>query len=135
MRMLQLSPENRLEAQRVVNYASKPEHYYSPPTDWCPGDQPEYTCRIDSFRCVFTITDDKEHGKILRHLSISIPNPNAQPNQFAVYTLATWFGFTGAQMQEDVAVAPGKDWQVGLHETEHCIVLAQLLPKMVAFTD
>lgn len=126
MRTLQLSSENRAEAQRVLDYANDPNHYYEPPTDWVPGDQPEYTCHLDSFRCVFTIT--RANGKLLRHLSMSVPGPGKAPNPMAVFTVATWFGFTGATMQEDVATAPGDDWAIGLHELEDCIIVAQSLP-------
>jgi hypothetical protein len=127
IRMLALSPENKKTAEAIVEYASKPEHYYKPPTDWVPGDQPEYTCRINDYRCVFTITEQKD-GKRFRHLSMSVPAAGKLPNVVAACTIATWFGFTGAPMYEDIATRPGLDWQVHISEEERCIVLAQLLP-------
>jgi hypothetical protein len=128
MRMLNLSTENKARAQRVLDHATKPENRYKPPCNWVPGDRPEFVARIDTYRCVFTITEFPD-GKLFRHLSISVPNRKAQPNVIAACTLATWFGFTGAPMHEGIATRPGIDWQVGLSEEEHCVVLAQLLPE------
>jgi len=129
MRPLILSGENKLKAAKIVEYAEKPEHYYKPPADWVPGDQPEYTCKLDTFRCVFTITEGE--GKRYRHLTISVPGPNL-PNVTAAYTIATWFGFTGATMEGDVAVRPGQDWYMGPSpmEDENCVLIAQILERL-----
>ena len=124
-RPLLLTPENKAKAQAVVDFASLPENVYRPPADFVPGDRPEYRCQIDSYRCVFTITEGK--GKRFRHLSISIPREGRLPNVEAACTIATWFGFTGAPMAEDVATGMGWDWFGDVVETDNCVVLAQML--------
>jgi hypothetical protein len=124
-RPLLMTDENKAKVQAVVDFATKPENYYKPPADFVPGERPEYRCSLDSYRCVFTITEGK--GKRFRHLSISIPVAGKLPNVMAACTIATWFGFTGAPMSEDVATGVGADWFSDVVDSDNCVVLAQLL--------
>jgi hypothetical protein len=122
MGYLQLSPENQALAKQLVEFASKPENFYRPPSDVVPGERLEYTCHIDSYRCVFTITEIG--GARYRHLSISIRGPNL-PAPVAAFTLAGWFGFTGAVLEGGISAMPGTDWHVDINEEDNCIILAQ----------
>jgi hypothetical protein len=49
------------------------------------------------------------------------------PNPITFFTLATWFGLTGATMTKDVAVKPGPDWQMDANREDNCIVVVQQL--------
>ena len=82
---------------------------------------PDYVVLLDSVRCVFTMT--RASGKLFRHLSLSVPG--AIPGEVLAYTIATWFGFTGAEVREDVAVGPGADWQMQFDPLVRAIQLLQ----------
>lgn len=124
MRMLNLNDKNRKMAAAVTTFAERPENWYHPSEhSWCPGDRPEYVTFIDTLRCVYTHTVAK--GIHYRHLSVSIEPTTHQPHLTLFFTLATFFGFTGAKMQEDVVVAPGSDWIYSYKTEEHCLVLVQ----------
>jgi len=126
MRMLRLDEENRQKAKMLIEFAEKPEnHYIVGVTPFVPGDRPEYVTFLDDYRCVFTVT--KHEGRTFRHLSMSVPSPGALPNVLASFTVATWFGFTGAPMNKDVAVHHGKDWQVSVSEDKKAVVFLQEL--------
>lgn len=109
MRILDLGPENREKAGKLAEFASRPEnHYVVGDSAFIPGDRPEYVVVLGTVRCVFTMT--RANGKLYRHLSLSVPG--ALPNEILAYTIATWFGLTGADVRQNVAVAPGPDWQI-----------------------
>lgn len=111
-----------------MEFAARPENrYILGKSTFVPGDLSEYVRYLDGYRCVFTLTEHQE--KIYRHLSISVPVPDKLPNTVAAFTIATWFGFTGALLDHDVAVEPGEDWQISPDEKGYCIVLAQELSQ------
>lgn len=128
MRPLLLTSENKDKATRVLVFAEKTENWYHHPgSPWVPGDHPEFVAIIDTYRCVYTHTVYR--GTHYRHLSISVPARGWFPNEVAVYTLATFFGFTGAKKDNDVAVEPGDDWMLDLNEIEQCILIFQEFPQ------
>jgi hypothetical protein len=109
MGMLELSDENRKQAQSLKEFAEQPENrFVIGRSSFVPGDRSEYVRYLNNYRCVFTLTEHE--SRVFRHLSISVPAPNRLPHQMSAFTIATWFGFTGAPMQEDVATGPGLDW-------------------------
>lgn len=124
LRPLFLTPDNKEKAAKVIAFAERPENWYhAGGSSWVPGDRPDFVARIDTYRCVYTHTVSQ--GKHYRHLSISVPADGKLPHQVAVFTLASFFGFTGGKMVEDAAVEPAEDWLINVNEAEHCIVLAQ----------
>lgn len=124
MRALSLSDENRQQITSLVDFASRPENLYRPGMGPVPGDVPGYVRHIDSYRVVFTLTE------VDRHLSVSIPAPPGRlPHPYALFTIATWCGFTGGQIVEGVTVEPGADWVVGPNECERCAVAVQCLAR------
>lgn len=128
MRLLQLSPENRAKVDVVVEFASRPENVFDiAKAEFIPGDRPEYTVDVDTYRCVFTISCID--GLRFRHLSMSVRGERgALPNRLAAFTIATWFGFTGATMEKDVAVKPGPYWSYSsVEHPMHCVVFAEPL--------
>lgn len=128
MRMLNLDDENRERAAAVTTFAERPENWYHPQEDsWCPGDRPEFVVFIDTLRCVYTHT--VVEGVHYRHLTVSIESRTRQLHPIPFFTLATFFGFTGAEMQEDVAVAAGSDWIYGYDDDENCLALMQRRPN------
>lgn len=128
MRMLDMSEENRKQVQSLKDFAEKPENrFVVGESSFVPGDRSEYVRYLNNYRCVFTLTEHE--GRVFRHLSMSVPTPNMLPNKIAAFTIATWFGFTGATMHDDVATGPGPDWQFGAAENDNCVVFFQELPK------
>jgi hypothetical protein len=111
----------KARAAKLRAYAEQPEHHYTPYVDAVPGDQPEFQLQLNTYKCVFTITKSPRDGSLVRHLSISIPAAGSYANPVAVFAIADLLGFTGW----DGADKAGKDWTVGMHETERCIVVAQ----------
>ncbi len=114
MRVLIVSEAEKEAAHKVALYAALPEHHYKPgPGVPSPGDNPNHTVRFNTFTAVFSFT--KFPPGLFRHLSVSIPDRTAYPNPMAVQMIAQLFGFKGSL----------EDWQVGPHEREHCIIVAQ----------
>lgn len=101
-------------------YAEKPAHVYRP-GQTPPGTIEGHVCQLNTYRCVFSITE-VESGAY-RHLSISVPG-GAYPHPFACWTIAGLFGFSG---WDGADVHPAASWQVAMHKDEHCIVIAQPL--------
>jgi len=126
MRVLSISDENKAEVARVLEFASKKENHYKPfavkdAALSVPGDDLRYVAQLDSFRCVFTITEDSD-GKTWKHLSISIPSEK-YPHPLAAFTIATLFGFKGWDGHTEDEVPVG--WVANANEHEHCVTLGQ----------
>lgn len=111
---------------RLREFAEKPENWYRfPGSDFAPGQRPEYVIETPfGFRVVFSITHAPRQSPVpARHLTISVPGHNF-PNVAVVFTVAHHLGFTGAEVVDDVAVAPGK-WMFARDETEGCVVVQE----------
>ena len=123
-RLLVLSPEQKKAVGELVAFASQRENWFDPRKDkWVPGDRPEYTIQLESYRCCFTY-DVQKDGNIYRHVSVSVSG-NAWPNEIAVFTICTMFGFTGGKTQGDVTVWLGKDWIVQMEKEAQAINVLQ----------
>ena len=120
MSFLLLTGAGKDRAHDVALYAADPAHWYRPGISpfVVPGDLDVYTAQIDSFRCVFTYTHHE--GVLFRHLSISVAArmQGRVPQPIVAFTLATWFGFTGGDVDEekDVTLGPGADWAFSAEE-------------------
>jgi hypothetical protein len=124
MRPLIIDRSARKQVERVLNFALEPKHWYRPRGDaQVPGNDYRFVANLNSFRCVFTITED--NGMTARHLSISVPSED-YPNPFAAYTIAELFGFTG---WDGKSVKLPESWMARVNKEEHCIVLAQAYEK------
>ncbi len=121
MSALVLDKEAEAKVKAVVDFATKKENWYVLGSSPVPGDRTEYCCQLHSYRCVFTLTliNSKPH----RHLSIS--TKSNLPHPIVSFTIAKMFGFTGAKEQNGAAIAPGKDWILGPHGKDRCVVLVQ----------
>jgi hypothetical protein len=130
MRMLVIDAEAKLKAMNILEYASKPEHFFIvgpggvlPFPQTRPGENPNLTVYLNTYRCVFSFTKETATGKVYRHLSVSVPS-GKYPNPFAVYEIATLFGFTG---WDGVSEKPPEGWGGKVDEEDHCIQLIQML--------
>jgi hypothetical protein len=121
MRALIIDDATRSEVARVVSYAM--DHPYFPAIGGklVPGDDPGHVANLDTYRCVFTFTHIG--GRVLRHLTISIPRPGMLPNVIAAFFIAELFGFTGYNIEE--ASKPGPEWLIDVNSDEHCVMIAQ----------
>lgn len=130
MGVLNFSDENIAKVHEIIGFAESPENwYYMGYTPWVPGDRPEFVVDVDSFRCVYTHTVDRKLNHF-RHLSISLRGmPDKLPHPVCTFTLATWFGFTGAMMDGEIAIHPSPNWDISHNESEGCIVLVQQRPQ------
>lgn len=144
MRPLFITPENKRIAQGLAEFASREENRFIPGCGWLPGYRPEFVRTIDTYRCVFTLTQFPDAVAIFRHLSISVPEGNCRhvlPNLAAAFTVASWFGFTGGEeLESGIVIAPAPDWIVlpGVDDTAEftlpgVLVLAQQI--MEPFDD
>ena len=127
MRLLTIDDEARAEIARVVDYASQPEHFYTPLARTgsalaIPGNNQNHVATLDVYRCIFSISEAP--GRQYRHLSISVPGKGDfslaskdYPDPAVVTEIAHLFGFTGTL----------DDWLSGREWTEeqHAIVIAQ----------
>jgi hypothetical protein len=125
VRALVIDDEAKQKVQRVRNWAEQPAHYYRPRKDArVPGDDYRFVVHLNSYRCVFTISEDGE-GKLWRHLSMSVPSSD-YPNPFAVYSVAELFGFTGWNGK---SLEPPGGWVMRVDKDDHCIALGQPYEK------
>ncbi len=134
-RPLMIDDRTMAAASKVREYAEKREHWYVVDAHMhgktkCPGDMPEHTVIISTYRCVFSYTRIAT-GQVYRHLSISVPVKGKYPNPVSAYALAQLFGFTGwdldtwdGRSQEFPA-----DWSVGKNAKQQCIVMAQIIDQ------
>lgn len=133
MRLLQINDENKAKAQKLHDYAKQPGHWFWIPEDlhqgFIPGEHDEYVVHIDTYRCVFTYT--RQEDKLLRHLTVSVPTEGKLPNPLVAFTIATWFGYTGARVEEGVARQPGRDWVIGA-EGSLCITIMQEIEEWMS---
>lgn len=115
----------RAEVMRVVEYASRPEHYYVPAkSPFPPGDMPEYTMRAGDYRIVYSVTVAKEGGTY-RHMTVSLQREGAEyPAPISLFTIAHMFGFTGADVKNGFVTEPGK-WMLHINKEDRCIVVAE----------
>ena len=121
MRPLVIDQEAKKKVQRILDYALDPKHWYQPgKTRIIPGHDAHFVTRLDTYRCVFTITL-QPGGFTHRHLTISVPSEN-YPNPYAAYSIAQLFGFTG---WDEKTVDPPEGWMIRVNEDEHCIALGQ----------
>ena len=73
MRPLLIDRHARRQAQRVLEFALDPKHWYRPGKDArVPGDDYRFVANLNSYRAVFSITE--KDGAVFRHLSISVPS-------------------------------------------------------------
>lgn len=112
----------------MLDFATDPKRWYRPGKDSrVPGDDFRFVANLNSYRCVFTITETPD-GSAMRHLSISVPSED-YPNPFAAYTIAELFGFAGWDGKtQDLP----ESWIARVNKEEHCIVLAQPYEKAKA---
>lgn len=130
MRLLVIDEAAKQEVRRVLDYALLPENWYRPGKDRrVPGDDPRFIARLNSYRCVFTITEYPT--AVFRHVSISIPVQSHFVNPYAAYTIAQLFGFTG---WDEKAIRVPESWLLDVNKRDHCIQLMQpyTTPKVAA---
>lgn len=116
---------------KVIEYASKPEHWYRPGAP-APGDSEPYRLVMGDYRVVFTYTVGQEKGTadprlpdevVFRHLSISLQQLEREPKYpvpDAVELIAKAFGFTGNMDEWMVASVPGLP----------VVAVAQVIPEV-----
>jgi len=118
-------------AHDIALFAARPENWYrSGESTWSPGERSEYVATFQSYRCVFTFTVMR--GGLYRHLSVSVPRrrPGALPHPFALFAIASLFGFTGGKTEDAVAVdppivGPGDDWLILPQMDVPCLLVVQ----------
>lgn len=126
MRALILDDAAKLKAEMIMRHALL--HPYTPgPKAKTPGDDPNFVGEFDTYRVVFTFTWNAK--KLFRHMSVSVPAEGMLPNPYAVFSLAELFGFEG---WDGKSLQPGGNWQIGVHDNEHCIVIvAPVRPEVL----
>ena len=121
MRVLAIDETAHVKVAGVLDYALDRKHWYRPAKDArVPGDDPRFVTHLDTYRCVFTITETPAGP--MRHLSISVPAKELYPNVIAAFTIAEMFGFTGWDGKTPM---PPPSWAGRVDRDDHCIVLAQ----------
>jgi hypothetical protein len=117
IRALVIDAAARAAVQKIVDFAAKPENWYKPgPNCKPPGDDPNYVVRLDTYRCVFTFTEDPNTKVLFRHLSISVPAMGMYPNPVAVNEIGLLFGFPDMNAKLHA--------QIVANRVDNCIVMA-----------
>jgi hypothetical protein len=81
--------------QKVVDFSIEEANWYRPAQgDPPPGDKPEHGIMINTYRCVFSVTEMRDQT-VWRHLSVSVTggDPNAYPHPVAFKMIVQLFGF------------------------------------------
>jgi len=116
-------------AKEIAEYSEKSENWYKPGETTVPGDLAEHVMLNGSVRAVFcwTHVPDKDH-EVRRHLSISVRGEGRYPLPPICWTLAHYFGFTGAEVGAGGLVKdPARSWAFLADEDEGCIVLQEVV--------
>jgi len=95
IRPLMITPEVEKAVQKIVDFSAEKANWYRPgQEDVPPGDKPGHGIMINTYRCVFSVTEMPD-STIWRHLSVSVTggDPNAYPNPAAFNMIAQLFGF------------------------------------------
>jgi len=121
IRPLIIDDAARAQVARIIAYAM--DHPYRPGGGSIPGDDPGHVAILNTYRCVFTFTHIG--GRVLRHLTISVPASGKFPNPVAAFMIAELFGFTGYDNGEPFKPAPG--WVCDVKKNENCLMIAQEL--------
>jgi hypothetical protein len=119
--------EAKKRAAEIATFASQPNNWYCIGTSaFVPGDRGEYVLRSGDHKAVFSWTMLKT-GEVYRHLSVSVARKGAYPQPLVVWTLAHYFGLTGATMDPvtEMVQEPAKDWEAGTNEVDGCIMVQQ----------
>lgn len=118
-------------AKEIVAYAEQPEHWYRP---WLsspvPGDLPEHVLLNGNVRAVFSWTVTPEDpAKVHRHMSVSVRAEGRFPQPAMVWTLAHYFGFTGAVVdpKSGVVLQPAPGWGFLANPEEECVVVHEVI--------
>jgi len=124
MRVLVIDNEAKEKAAAIMAYARR--HIFDPSENGAvPGDSPDFSCYLNTYRCVFTYTRSPD-GKLYRHLSVSVPSKN-YPSIEAMAMIAGLFEFTGADQGVAARLQAGK-WIMHVEKEEpHCVILAEVL--------
>jgi hypothetical protein len=122
MRPLLIDDVAKRKAQAVLDYALTRAHWYRPgKSTQVPGDDPNFVVHLNTYRCVFTITQHSD-GFVMRHLTVSVPG-ELYPSIVAVFMIAELFGFHGWD-GKTVDRLP-ENWMAQINKAEQCVVLAQ----------
>ena len=125
LRALTIDEAAREQARGIVAYAA--EHIYRPfsGSEWIPGDDPGHVGFFDTYRAVFTFTEDPA-GRRYRQLSVSVPGEE-YPNPYALYTIAQeLFGFSG---WDQISYGLPRGWQAQLDKDWRAVIVAQRVAK------
>ncbi len=124
IRPLIIGPEQVAQAKTIVVHSVIKEHWYRPGRSKIPGTMPEHRCVIPmGFQCVFSYTL-LSGQRLYRHLSVSVldVSPNTFPGPLQVGEIATLFGFTGWDLQDNHWPT---DWDADMSLLEQAIVVCQ----------
>jgi hypothetical protein len=92
---------------QIVAYAK--EHVYIPGETLVPGDDARHVYKTRfGYRIVFSYT--RMPDALYRDLSVSVNTKGSYPNEFALYTIAQLFGFTG--WDGATIVPPPESWLI-----------------------
>jgi hypothetical protein len=119
--------EAKKRAAEIAAFAEKTENWYLiGASTFVPGYRDEYTLLSGDHRAVFTWTV-LSTAEVVRHLSVSVPRPGRYPQLITIWTLAHYFGFTGAKVdpESDTVREPAADWVAGVNEGEGTFVVYQ----------
>lgn len=122
MRPLVIDEIAQAKVREILVFAA--DNWYRPGvSEQVPGNDSRHVAILNTYRCVFSYTDMKD--ELFRHLSISVPSKD-YPNPIVTWVIADLFGFSG---WDGKSPDPPKDWLFDVNEGEHCIVLAQKMPR------
>jgi len=119
--------EAKKRAAEIAKFAEQSANWYRIETStFVPGDRDEYVLLSGDHKAVFTWTM-LPTAEVVRHLSVSVPRPGKYPQPLTVWTLAHYFGFTGAKVdpESDTVAEPAEDWIAGVNEGEGALVVYQ----------
>ena len=127
-----LSPDVIESIESCRLYAEQPQHWYQVDFDErVPGEDPRHVLLSGTTKMVFSWTTKSEGDTtiVCRHLSVGVTKEGRYPPPVVVWTLASYFGFTGAQRNERGFVTePAPDWRAMPNPEQNCVVVIQVVP-------
>jgi hypothetical protein len=114
-------------AEQIRTFAENPDNWYRAfqSSAKVPGLHDEYVLESGTIRAVFSWTLVPD-GDIFRQMTVSSKNPGKWAQPLIVWTLAHYFGFTGATTNEhDLVEEAASSWQVQMVEEESCVMVVE----------
>jgi hypothetical protein len=126
-RLLIITDMAKQRAAEIVAYARIHQNWYVPGQTSPPSSMTQLCHFFEpSILASFSWTYDAPNQKIYRQLSLRSAKLGRLPHADTAYTIASWFGFTGASLSEaGIVYKSGADWIIQPWKEHDTLIISQ----------